>query len=42
MLVIFPFEEKYYRERGVGAEFVGHPLADLPPPGITREQFCRR
>ena len=40
MLVIFPFEEKYYRERGVGAEFVGHPLADLPPPGITREQFA--
>jgi lipid-A-disaccharide synthase len=40
MLVIFPFEEKYYRERGVEAEFVGHPLADLPPPAITREQFA--
>jgi lipid-A-disaccharide synthase len=40
MLVIFPFEEKYYRDRGVEAEFVGHPLADLPPPSVTREQFA--
>jgi lipid-A-disaccharide synthase len=40
MLVIFPFEESYYRTRGVDAEFVGHPLADLPQPSITREQFA--
>jgi lipid-A-disaccharide synthase len=40
MLVIFPFEEPYYRSRGVDAEFVGHPLADLPQPSITREQFA--
>ena len=40
MLVIFPFEEPYYRTRGVDAEFVGHPLADLPQPSITREQFA--
>jgi lipid-A-disaccharide synthase len=33
MLVIFPFEEGWYRERGVEAEYVGHPLADLPAPG---------
>ena len=33
MLVIFPFEEPWYRERGVEAEYVGHPLADLPAPG---------
>jgi len=41
MLVIFPFEEPFYRERGVQAEFVGHPLADLPPPTITRTQFAQ-
>jgi lipid-A-disaccharide synthase len=29
MLVIFPFEEPWYRERGVEAEFVGHPLGEL-------------
>jgi len=41
MLVIFPFEQAFYRERGVSAEFVGHPLADLPLPDITREHFAR-
>lgn len=40
MLVIFPFEEKFYRERGIDAEFVGHPLADMPSPTVTREQFA--
>lgn len=42
MLVIFPFEEKYYRERGVDAEFVGHPLVDLPQPTIDRATFAQR
>jgi lipid-A-disaccharide synthase len=42
MLVIFPFEEPFYRERGVQAEFVGHPLADLPLPSISREQFAQQ
>lgn len=41
MLVIFPFEEPFYRERGVQAEFVGHPLAELPLPTISREDFAR-
>jgi lipid-A-disaccharide synthase len=41
MLVIFPFEEHFYREHGVEVEFVGHPLADLPLPEISREQFAR-
>jgi len=41
MLVIFPFEESFYRDRNVQAEFVGHPLAELPLPTITREQFAR-
>jgi len=40
MLVIFPFEEAFYREHGVEAEFVGHPLAELPPPSIPRELFA--
>ena len=40
MLVIFPFEEKFYRERGIEAQFVGHPLADLAPPPVTREGFA--
>jgi lipid-A-disaccharide synthase len=40
MAVIFPFEEGFYRERGVEAEFVGHPLADLPQPAVAREEFA--
>jgi lipid-A-disaccharide synthase len=39
-LVIFPFEEKFYRDRGVDATFVGHPLADLPQPAITRSDYA--
>jgi lipid-A-disaccharide synthase len=39
-LVIFPFEEKFYRDRGVNAEFVGHPLAELARPRSTREEYA--
>ena len=39
-LVIFPFEEKFYRERGVDATFVGHPLAELPHPEIERVDYA--
>lgn len=41
MLVIFPFEEPFYRKHGVEVTFVGHPLADLPTPEISREHFAR-
>jgi lipid-A-disaccharide synthase len=36
MLVILPFEEEFYREHGVPARFVGHPLADLTRPAESR------
>ncbi len=39
-LVIFPFEEKFYRDRGVNATFVGHPLADIPRPEISRAEYA--
>ncbi len=42
MLVIFPFEERFYHDRGVDAEFVGHPLAEMDPPTVTREEFARQ
>jgi lipid-A-disaccharide synthase len=41
-LVIFPFEEKFYRDRGVDATFVGHPLADLPNPAIGRNDYAQQ
>lgn len=40
MLTIFPFEESFYRARGVEAEFVGHPLAYLPMPTVSREAYA--
>lgn len=39
-LVIFPFEEKFYRDRGVDTMFVGHPLADVQRPEISREDYA--
>lgn len=41
-LVIFPFEEKFYRDRSVNAQFVGHPLADLPRPAISRQEYSAK
>jgi lipid-A-disaccharide synthase len=42
MMVIFPFEESFYRARGVDATFVGHPLAQLPLPDVTRSQYATK
>ncbi len=39
MLVIFPFEEAFYRESGVPVTFVGHPLVDLVQPAPDRRAF---
>ncbi len=41
-LVIFPFEEKFYRDRGVDATFVGHPLAELPAPVVERGDYAAK
>lgn len=35
---ILPFEEEYFRRRGVAATFVGHPLFDALPPPRSAEQ----
>ncbi len=42
MLTIFPFEEPFYRARGVDAEFVGHPLAEAELPAIGRQEFATK
>jgi lipid-A-disaccharide synthase len=41
MLVILPFEEEYYRERGVKVQFVGHPLLEDFAAIRDREHFLR-
>jgi lipid-A-disaccharide synthase len=42
MVVIFPFEEKIYRDAGVPVDFVGHPLVDVVKASMTREEFAAR
>ncbi len=39
MLVILPFEEEYYRVRGVNVEFVGHPLLEDFNDESDRQSF---
>lgn len=44
MLVVFPFEEKLYRDAGVDVDFVGHPLIERINryPFLSKEDFCRK
>lgn len=42
MVVIFPFEEKIYRDAGVPVDFVGHPLVDVVKPSMNRAEFAAR
>jgi lipid-A-disaccharide synthase len=42
MLCILPFEEAYYRERGVMARYVGNPVLDQVPAPAPAPEFRRR
>ena len=42
LLVIFPFEEEYFRSRGVETVYVGHPLIGEARATLTREEFHAR
>jgi lipid-A-disaccharide synthase len=42
VLCIFPFETEFYREHGVNAEFIGHPLVGRVKPSCTPEEFRAR
>ena len=42
MIVIFPFEQEFYRRHNVEVSYVGHPLAYVAPPQISREEFAGR
>lgn len=41
MLLVFPFEQAIYRDAGIRATFVGHPLADTIPLHPDREAARR-
>jgi lipid-A-disaccharide synthase len=39
-LCIFPFEQEWYRARGVSADFIGHPLVGNVAAKRSREEFA--
>jgi lipid-A-disaccharide synthase len=39
LLCIFPFEEQFFRDHGVNATYIGHPLTRLIKPQLTRSAF---
>lgn len=39
LFCLFPFEETWFRDRGVNATYIGHPLAHLVRPQLSREHF---
>ncbi len=42
MIVVFEFEVPIYRDAGIDVVYVGHPLADVLVPTVSREQFRRK
>ncbi len=42
MIVIFPFEQEFYRKHGVEVSYVGHPLAHSEASAISRAEFASR
>jgi len=42
MAVIIPFEEKMYRDAGVDANFIGHPLLEVIQPRLSRAEFFQK
>lgn len=39
MLVLFKFEEEFYRRNGIQSTCVGHPLLDLVKPSLPEQEF---
>jgi lipid-A-disaccharide synthase len=42
VLAVFPFERALYEESGVPVEYVGHPLLDIVPHALARDEARRR
>ena len=39
MVVIFKFEEEFYKKFGVDADFVGHPILDIVKPSMQKQEL---
>lgn len=42
MLVLFKFEEEFYKRYGIDAVFVGHPLLDIVKPVMDKKEFLNK
>jgi lipid-A-disaccharide synthase len=42
MMLIFPFEEKIYKEHGIPAVYVGHPLQERVRTSLTKDEFFEK
>jgi len=42
LLCIFPFEEQFFAQERVNASYIGHPLAGIVRPSLTRDEFFRK
>ncbi len=42
MLVLFKFEEEFYKSYGIAVDFVGHPLLDIVRPTMDKKEFCNK
>jgi lipid-A-disaccharide synthase len=42
LFCLFPFEEAFYRRHGVNAHYIGHPLARMLKPSMTKAEFFAR
>lgn len=42
LAVILPFEQEFYRQRGMAVDFVGHPLLDTVKSKVSRPEFFAR
>jgi lipid-A-disaccharide synthase len=42
MIVIFPFEQRFYQTAGVPVEYFGHPLVKRVRSKLTRDEFFRK
>lgn len=42
MIVLFKFEEQFYKRRGIDAAFCGHPLLDIVGPTTDEKEFLNK
>jgi len=42
LLCIFPFEEQFFRNEGIPATYIGHPLACTARPSLEKSEFFRK